>query len=73
MAFGFFGGKALAIEEAKFTVLKEDGAFQLRKYDPQIVAETMVAGEFKEVGNEGFRRLFRYISGGQSRPNKRLP
>jgi hypothetical protein len=63
MAFGCFGGKALAIEEARYTVLKEDGAFQLRKYDPQIVAETLVAGDFKEVGNEGFRRLFRYISG----------
>jgi hypothetical protein len=58
-----WGGKALAIEEAKYSVLREEGDFQLRKYEPQIVAETLVAGDFKEVGNEGFRRLFRYISG----------
>ncbi|RPJ37525.1 MAG: heme-binding protein [Deltaproteobacteria bacterium] len=64
IALDFFGGKALATEEAKFAVLKKDGAFELRRYDAQIVAETLVAGEFKEVGNEGFRRLFRYISGG---------
>lgn len=63
IALGIFGGKALAIEEAKYSILKKDGAFELRKSDTQIVAETMVAGEFKEVGNEGFRRLFRYISG----------
>jgi hypothetical protein len=61
--FGFIGGNALAIEEAKFSVLRDEGDFQLRKYEPQVVAETLVAGSFEEAGNEGFRRLFRYISG----------
>jgi effector-binding domain-containing protein len=28
-----------------------------------VVAETRVAGGFRDVGNEGFRRLFAYISG----------
>ena len=53
----------MAAEEAKYAVLEKDGHFELRQYEPCIVAETIVEGDFDEVGNEGFRRLFRYISG----------
>jgi effector-binding domain-containing protein len=53
----------MAIEEARFTVLEKDKEFELRQYEPQIVAETSVEGDFEEVGNQGFRRLFSYISG----------
>jgi len=53
----------MAIEEARFTVLEKDKEFELRQYEPQIVAETLVEGNFEEVGNQGFRRLFDYISG----------
>jgi hypothetical protein len=53
----------MATEEAEYNVLERDGDFELRQYQPQIVAETLVEGDFKEVGNEGFRRLFDYISG----------
>lgn len=55
--------KAMAIERAKYTVVEREGNFELRQYEPSIVAETIVEGEFDEVGNEGFRRLFDYISG----------
>ena len=54
---------AMATEEAKYSVLEKQNNFELRQYEPQIVAETFVEGDFKEVGNEGFRRLFDYISG----------
>lgn len=54
---------AMAIEKAKYTVLKREGKFELRQYEPYLVAETIVEGDFDEVGNEGFRRLFDYISG----------
>ncbi len=53
----------MALEEAKYTVLERDRDFELRQYEPQIVAETLVEGDFQKVGNEGFRRLFDYISG----------
>jgi len=53
----------MATEEAKYAVLEKDGHFELRQYEPCIVAETLVEGDFDEVGNAGFRRLFRYISG----------
>jgi len=54
---------AMAIERAQYTVVETEGKFELRQYGPYIVAETMVEGDFDEVGNEGFRRLFDYISG----------
>jgi len=57
----------MAIEEARFIVLEKDKEFELRQYEPQIVAETFVEGSFEEVGNQGFRRLFAYISGNNQR------
>jgi len=59
--------KAMAIEEAHYRVLKKDGNFEIRQYQPQIVAETIVEGTFDEVGNEGFKRLFAYISGSNTK------
>jgi hypothetical protein len=60
-------GDVMASEEAKYTVIMKDGEFELRQYEPQIIAETIVEGDFAEVGNEGFRRLFKYISGNNSK------
>ena len=60
----FLGAETgMATEEAKYTVLEREGDFELRQYQPHIVAETLVEGDFQEVGNEGFRRLYDYISG----------
>jgi hypothetical protein len=57
------GNQAMAIEKAKYEVVESDIDFEIRKYAPQIVAETFVEGDFEKVGNEGFRRLYDYISG----------
>jgi hypothetical protein len=62
----------MALEEAKYTVLERDRDFELRQYEPQIVAETLVEGDFQKVGNEGFRRLFDYISG-KNRKQQAIP
>jgi hypothetical protein len=61
--FLFLTGNVMATEEAKYAVLEKEGHFELRQYEPCLVAETLVEGDFDEVGNAGFRRLFRYISG----------
>ena len=53
----------MAIEETKYTVLEKEDDFEIRRYEPQIVAETYVEGDLEEVGNEGFRRLYGFISG----------
>ena len=56
-------GEGMAIEEAKYIVIMKEESFELRQYERHIIAETMVEGDFDKAGNEGFRRLFKYISG----------
>lgn len=53
----------MAVEEAPYTVVKQEGRFELRDYAPQIVAEVVVDGTLEEAGNKAFRPLFAYISG----------
>ena len=57
------GGRAMAIEKAEYRALESEGDFELRQYEPSIVAETLVDGDFDGVANEGFRRLVAYING----------
>lgn len=54
----------MAIEEPAHVVTERMEPFEVRSYDSYVVAETFVDGTFGSVGNEGFQRLFRYISGG---------
>lgn len=54
---------AMAIEEATYNVVKRDDKFEIRDYDPHILAETIVEGDLEQAGNKAFSRLFRYISG----------
>lgn len=50
-------------EEAAYTLLQEQGQFQIRQYQPLVVATTQVEGDIYEAGKQAFRRLFNYISG----------
>jgi len=61
---------AMAIEEAKYEVIKKDNKFEIRDYAAHILAETVVEGNLEDAGNEGFKRLFRYISGDNRSGNK---
>ena len=64
MAVTVFGSTSLmAIEEAKYRVVLADGPIEIRDYEPSIVAETVVSGDFEEAGDDAFGRLFRYIGG----------
>jgi effector-binding domain-containing protein len=54
---------AMAIEEAKYSVLTKDNNFEIREYAPHILAETVVEGDLEEAGEKAFGRLFSYISG----------
>jgi len=56
------GDLSLAYEEPAYRVIKTYPAFELREYDAYVVAETQVTGAFDDVGNQAFRKLFRYIS-----------
>jgi hypothetical protein len=54
---------AMAIEEPKYQVLETTGDYEIRRYEPFIVAETEVPGEFDAAGNSAFRILAGYIFG----------
>ena len=54
---------AMAIEEAKYVVIKKDDKFEIRDYATHIIAETVVEGNLEDAGSKAFKRLFRYISG----------
>ena len=62
-SFSLGAGEVMAIEESGYTVVEQVDDFELRMYEPSIVAETLVEGDFSEVGSEGFRRLAGYIFG----------
>ncbi len=57
-------GVALATEEPKYRIERDYGSFEVRVYEPSIVAETVVTGSFGDGSSEGFRRLAGYIFGG---------
>jgi len=54
---------ASAIEEPRYTVVREYDGFEIREYAPHIVAEVVVPGPSEEAGNQGFRILAGYIFG----------
>jgi hypothetical protein len=63
----FMVKSATAIEKAKYAVLEKEDDFEIRQYAPQIVAETFTDGDIEAAGNEGFRRLYAYISGNNTK------
>ncbi len=74
----FSGGCATSYQEPAYAVLHRSGGVEYRQYDPYLVAETVVAGsaDFDGAGAEGFRRLFKYITGantGQAKITMTVP
>jgi hypothetical protein len=63
MAAFVWSTAAMAIETPDYQVVDRAEPFEVRAYAGYVVAETFVEGDFDRVGNEGFRRLFGYISG----------
>lgn len=54
---------ASGYEEITYKTIRTYDDFELRQYEPFIVAEVTVNGDFSDVGNSAFRLLFDYISG----------
>jgi len=53
----------MAVSEPGYTVVRTDDAFEVRRYEPYLVAETVVNATAEEAGNQGFRVLAAYIFG----------
>jgi len=62
----FGAGGCVSVETPKYETVLADGDFEVRRYSPSIVAETIVSGDFATAGNRGFRRLADYIFGGNT-------
>jgi len=57
------GTAVQAIEEPTYTVVKPYDTFEVRAYQPYVVAEVLVPGPEQDAGNQGFRLLAAYIFG----------
>ena len=53
----------MATEEPEFKLVSEEGEFQIREYDPKIIAQVEVEGDFDEASSRGFKLLADYIFG----------
>jgi hypothetical protein len=53
----------MAIDEPPYAVVRAYDTFEVRHYEPYLVAETVVGGTAADAGNEGFRILAAYIFG----------
>jgi len=63
LLFTLPGNAAMATEEPVYEVLLETRHYEVRRYQPYIVAEVDVDGDFKGAGNSAFRVLAGYIFG----------
>ncbi len=69
-AGGTIVGIRVGTEEPDFTVERKIGNVEIRRYGPRIAAETSIAADEDAARNEGFRRLARYIFGGNQSKTK---
>ena len=67
----FSADKAMATEEAKYTLIEKDGAFEVRAYDSKLIAEVVLEGEMSDATSAGFRLLADYIFGNNTAPSGR--
>ena len=57
-------------EEPPFTVTRRVGDVEIRRYGPRAAAQTTIDADEEAARNEGFRRLARYIFGGNTAKTK---
>jgi len=50
-------------ESPSYKIILKDGPFEIRKYDPYIVAEVKIKGSYKDSSGDAFRILAGYIFG----------
>lgn len=58
------------VEEPSYLVVADSGGYEIRSYEPQLVAQTRVSGDRKAASSEGFRVLADYIFGNNQSQQK---
>ena len=71
VALSMFMGGAMANEEPRYEVIKKDNDFEVRRYQPMIIAEVLVTGTLSEASNKGFRQIADFIFGNNEDPVKK--
>lgn len=61
---------AMAIDEPRYSVVRAYDAFEVRRYEAYLVAETTVRAAAEDAGNQGFSALAGYIFGGNKGARK---
>ncbi|WP_101756924.1 heme-binding protein [Oceanicoccus sp. KOV_DT_Chl] len=59
------GAPLMSLEQPGYTVLYQQDGIEFREYESYLVTATFIENEedYKAAANEGFKRLFRYITG----------
>ena len=55
------------LETPKYKVIKKATPYEVREYEPMIIARTRVSSGYKEATYTGFRRIANYIFGGNKK------
>ena len=58
-----FTGQVMSTEEPKYDITNSFEKFELRAYEPMIIAETYVEGDMDEATRSGFKLIADYIFG----------
>lgn len=56
-----------AIDQPQYTVIKQNKNYEIRQYDPYIIAQTQVQGDYRQAASLGFRILADYIFGNNTK------
>jgi len=57
----------LGVKEPSYTVLEKKDGYEIRQYEPYIVAYTDVDGSYRDALTQGFRIVANYIFGGNTK------
>ena len=69
--FSFVSFQSLfGIEKPEFKLIQKKDNFEVRDYKDYLIAEVMLKGSYKDVQNEGFKKLAAYIFGENSKKQK---
>jgi hypothetical protein len=58
-----YSNATMAIEEPKFTLLEKEQSFEIRQYEPKLIAEVLLDGDMSEASSKGFKLIADFIFG----------